>query len=73
MQSAQAGIFDFKTFGRDEAIQFNDVVESDAQGRVFSDGAVSMSGYGDGMYEVKVKYNISKKVVGVMIDFVDEE
>lgn len=73
VDSAQAGIFDFKTFGRDEAIQFDDVVESDAQGGVFSDGAVSMSGYGDGMYEVKVKYNISKKVVGVMIDFVDEE
>lgn len=73
VDSAQAGIFDFKTFGRDEANQFDDVVDSDAQGGVFSDGAVSMSGYGDGIYEVKVKYNISKKVVGVMIDFVDEE
>jgi hypothetical protein len=73
VDSAQAGIFDFKTFGRDEAIQFDEVVASDAQGGVVSDGAVSMSGYGDGMYEVKVKYNISKKVVGVMIDFVDEE
>jgi hypothetical protein len=73
VDSAQAGIFDFKTFGRDEAIQFDEVVASDAQGGVVSDGAVSMSGYGDGMYEVKVKYNISKKVVGVMIDFVDDE
>lgn len=73
VDSAQAGIFDFKTFGRNEAIQFDEVVASDAQGGVVSDGAVSMSGYGDGMYEVKVKYNISKKVVGVMIDFVDEE
>lgn len=73
VDSAQAGIFDFKTFGRNEAIQFDEVVASDAQGGVVSDGAVSMSGYGDGMYEVKVKYSISKKVVGVMIDFVDEE
>jgi len=32
-----------------------------------------MSGYGDGMYEVKVKYNISKEVVGVMINFESEE
>jgi hypothetical protein len=73
VDSAQAGIFDFKTFGRNEAIQFDEVVTSDVQGGVVSDGAVSTSGYGDGMYEVKVKYNISKKVVGVMIDFVDEE
>ncbi|WP_172372174.1 SMI1/KNR4 family protein [Sporosarcina jiandibaonis] len=73
VDSAQAGIFDFKTFGRDESIQFDEVVASNAQGGVVSDGAVSMSGYGDGMYEVKVKYNISKKVVGVMIDFVDED
>ena len=94
VDSAQAGIFDFKTFGMDDAIQFvvkndydieidevglkyfaacSDMVASDAQGGVVPGGAVSMSGYGDGMYEVKVKYNISKEVVGVMIDFGDEE
>lgn len=94
VDSAQAGIFDLKTFGRDDAIQFevknvhdieidevglkyyvacSDMVASDAQGGVVPGGAVSMSGYGDGMYEVKVKYNISKEVVGVMIDFGDEE
>ncbi|KZE69149.1 hypothetical protein AWM68_02455 [Fictibacillus phosphorivorans] len=73
VDSAQAGIFDFNTFGRDEIIMFDELTASDAQGGVVSGGAVSMSGYGDGMYEVKVKYNISKKVVGVMIDFDDEE
>ncbi|WP_339148807.1 MULTISPECIES: SMI1/KNR4 family protein [unclassified Sutcliffiella] len=73
IDSAQAGIFDFKTFVKNEAIQFDEIVSSDAQGGVVSDGVVSMSGYGDGLYEVKVKYNISKKVVGVMIDFADEE
>ncbi len=51
----------------------SDMVASEAQGGVVPGGAVSMSGYGDGMYEVKVKYNISKEVVGVMIDFGDEE
>ncbi|MBM7661667.1 hypothetical protein JOC85_002470 [Bacillus mesophilus] len=50
-----------------------DMVASDAQGGVVPGGAVSMSGYGDGMYDVKVKYNISKEVVGLMIDFGDEE
>ncbi|MGG3625527.1 SMI1/KNR4 family protein [Bacillus gobiensis] len=51
----------------------SDIVASDAQGGVVPGGAVSMSGYGDGMYEVKVKYNVSKEVVGVLIDFRDEE
>ncbi|PFH88710.1 SMI1/KNR4 family protein [Bacillus sp. AFS088145] len=73
VDSAQAGIFNFNTFGRDEVTQLDEIVASDAQGGVVSDGAVSMSGYGDGMYEVKVKYNISKMVVGVMIDFVEDE
>ncbi|MBO1511370.1 SMI1/KNR4 family protein [Metabacillus bambusae] len=50
-----------------------DMVASDAQGGVVPGGAISMSGYGDGMYEVKVKYNISKEVVGVMIDFGDKD
>ncbi|WP_155010681.1 SMI1/KNR4 family protein [Priestia megaterium] len=94
VDSAQAGIFDYETFGSDDAIQYEvknvhdieidadglkyyvacaDIVASDAQGGVLPGGAVSMSGYGDGMYEVKVKYNTSKEVVGVMIDFGDEE
>ncbi|WHY79908.1 hypothetical protein QNH20_12505 [Neobacillus sp. WH10] len=50
-----------------------DIVASDAQGGVVPGGAVSMSGYGDGVYDVKVKYNISKEVIGVMIDFGAEE
>jgi hypothetical protein len=94
VDSAQAGIFDYKIFGRDDTIQYevrnvhdieidadglkyyvacSDVVASDAQGGVIPGGAVSMSGYGDGMYEVKVKYNIAKEVIGVMIDFGSEE
>ncbi|WEZ07034.1 hypothetical protein P5663_13170 [Priestia flexa] len=40
---------------------------------VVSNGAISKSGYGDGMYEVKVKYNRLKEIVGVMIVFEDEE
>ncbi|GGI11739.1 SMI1/KNR4 family protein [Gottfriedia solisilvae] len=73
VDSAQTGIFNFNTFARDEAIELDEIVASDAQGGVVSDGAVSMSGYGDGLYEVKVKYNISKEIIGVMIDFCEEE
>jgi hypothetical protein len=46
-----------------------DVSASDAQGGVVPGGGVAMSGYGDGMYEVKVKYNRSKEIIGVLIDF----
>lgn len=50
-----------------------DVVASDAQGGVVPGGAISMSGYGDGIYEVKVKYNTSKEVIGVLINFGEVE
>jgi hypothetical protein len=50
-----------------------DIVASEAQGGIVPGGAVSMSGYGDGMYEVKVKYNSSNEVVGIMVDFGVEE
>jgi len=74
VDSSQVGVFDFGKFVRNESIQFdNGGVTPELQGRVVLSGVVSTSGYGDGVYEVKVKYNISKKVVGVMVNFVDEE
>lgn len=94
VDSAQAGIFDLESFGKDEIIQYEvknvdniemdkeglkyfvaccDMVSSNAQGGVVPGGVVTMSGYGDGLYQVKVKYNIFREVVGVMIDFKDEE
>ncbi|GKU85309.1 MULTISPECIES: SMI1/KNR4 family protein [Niallia] len=74
VDSSQAGVFDIEKFGIYESIQFEDGgVAPELQGRVVLGGAISMSGYGDGVYEVKVKYNISKKVVGVMVNFVNEE
>ncbi|PSL41041.1 uncharacterized protein DUF4241 [Planomicrobium soli] len=51
----------------------SDAVASDDQGGVIPGGAVAMSGYGDGMYEVYLKYNIHKEIVGVMIGFGEEE
>lgn len=51
----------------------SDVVASDDQGGILPGGAVAMSGYGDGMYEVSIKYNISKEIVSVKINFSDEE
>ncbi len=51
----------------------SDRVASDDQGGIIPGGAIAMSGYGDGLYEVSIKYNASKEVVGVMIDFSGEE
>jgi hypothetical protein len=51
----------------------SDKVASDDQGGIIPGGAIAMSGYGDGMYEVSIKYNISKEIVAVMINFSDEE
>lgn len=51
----------------------SDAVTSDDQGGTLPGGAVAMSGYGDGLYEVSIKYNISKEIVGVKINFSDEE
>lgn len=51
----------------------SDKVASDDQGGIIPGGAVAMSGYGDGVYEVRIKYNISKEIVGVRINFSDEE
>ncbi|MED3962842.1 hypothetical protein [Niallia taxi] len=46
-----------------------DAVSSIDQGGIIPNGAVAMSGYGDGVYPVQLKYNISKQIVGVKIDF----
>ncbi|MEI2467796.1 SMI1/KNR4 family protein [Niallia taxi] len=93
VDSAQAGVFDFDSYGKDEIIQNEveniqnielkeygskyyiaccDAVSSIFQGGIIPNGAVAMSGYGDGMYPVHLKYNISKQIVGVKIDFEED-
>lgn len=73
VDSAQAGIFDYASLISNEVNYVEDIDASGVQGIAVSNGAVSTSGYGDGMYEVKVKYNRLKEIVGVMIIFEDEE
>lgn len=51
----------------------SDTVASDDQSGTIPGGVIAMSGYGDGMYEVSIKYNIFKEIVGVRISFSDEE
>lgn len=46
-----------------------DMVTSDFQGGIVPGGAVSMSGYGDGLYSVEVNYNVSKELIGVRVSF----
>ncbi|WP_318503205.1 SMI1/KNR4 family protein [Bacillus sp. T3] len=46
-----------------------DAVASEQQGGIVPGGAVAMSGYGDGLYQVYFKQDASSEIVSVMIDF----
>lgn len=50
-----------------------DAVASEQQGGIVPGGAVAMSGYGDGLYEVYIKQIASGEIVSVMIDFLGDE
>ncbi|MBZ5749948.1 SMI1/KNR4 family protein [Metabacillus rhizolycopersici] len=50
-----------------------DVVASEQQGGIVPGGSVAMSGYGDGLYEVYIKQDVSGEIVSVMIDFLGDE
>lgn len=47
-----------------------DATATDLQGGVVPGGAVTTSGYGDGLYKVKVIYNTAQEIVGVKIVFI---
>lgn len=68
-------VFDFKMTetGRKYYVACADAIASDAQGDVIPSGAVTMSGYLGGTYKVKVNYSGSSEIVGVMINFIEEE
>lgn len=68
-------IFDIKMAetGHKYYVACADAVASDAQGDVIPSGAVAMSGCLDGTYKIKVKYNESNEIIGVMINFIEEE
>jgi hypothetical protein len=50
-----------------------DAVASEQQGGIVPGGAVAMSGYGDGLYQVYIKQDASGEVVSVMIDFLESD
>lgn len=50
-----------------------DAVASEHQGGIVPGGAVAMSGYGDGLYQVYIKQDASGEVVSVMIDFLEND
>ena len=86
VDSGQAGIYDMKYYGDDkQAPKSKDKTQLSAWYQMNSSvtgkatdyagpiphGAVSMSGYGDGMYPVYVAKNKDKQVIGVKIIFID--
>ncbi|WP_338472601.1 SMI1/KNR4 family protein [Niallia sp. XMNu-256] len=50
-----------------------DAVASEQQGGIVPGGAVAMSGYGDGLYQVYIKQDASGEVVSAMIDFLESD
>lgn len=71
--SALAGIFDRTAYRQNQAMEFEAIVSSDDQTGIVSFGAVSTSGFGDGLYDVDIQYDVSRQIVGVRIDFADDE
>ncbi|PPA70346.1 SMI1/KNR4 family protein [Jeotgalibacillus proteolyticus] len=72
VDSASAGVFDPSLSVQIKDDEYIEITSSDVQGGIVPGGAISVSGYGDGLYEVNVKYNRSKEVVGVMIGFEED-
>lgn len=73
VDSALAGIFDRTAYRQNQAMKFEAIVSSDDQAGIVSFGAVSTSGFGDGLYDVDIQYDVSRQIVGVRIDFADDE
>ncbi|VWX34547.1 SMI1/KNR4 family protein [Exiguobacterium oxidotolerans] len=73
VDSALVGIFDLTAYRQNHAVEFEAVVSSDDQAGIVSFGAVSTSGFGDGLYDVDIQYDVSRQIVGVRVNFAEDE
>lgn len=73
VDSALAGIFDGTAYRQHQAMEFETVVSADDQAGIVSFGAVSTSGFGDGLYDVDIQYDISRQIIGVRVNFAEDE
>lgn len=73
VDSALVGIFDLTAYRQNQATEFETVVSSDDQAGIVSFGAVSTSGFGDGLYDVDIQYDVSRQIVGVRVNFAEDE
>lgn len=73
VDSALAGIFDGTAYRQHQAMEFETVVSADDQAGIVSYGAVSTSGFGDGLYDVDIQYDISRQIIGVRVNFAEDE
>ncbi len=82
VDSGQAGIYDLKHYRDDSIVSKNSegdwfdansklTLKATDYGGVIKYGAVSSSGYGDGMYNVYVLRDGKTKIIGVKIVFID--
>ena len=73
VDSALVGIFDGTAYRQHQAMEFETVVSVDDQAGIVSFGAVSTSGFGDGLYDVDIQYDVSRQIVGVRVNFAEDE
>src|SRR5690606_25054488 len=87
VDSGQAGVFDFAVYKDDESAKGKsnfiedepwystccDQTLSDQQAGVIEGGAVSSSGYGDGLYTAYYAIDANKEVVAIKIVFMEDE
>ncbi|MDX1259173.1 SMI1/KNR4 family protein [Exiguobacterium sp. K1] len=73
VDSALAGIFDGTAYRQHQAMEFETVVSADDQAGIVSFGVVSTSGFGDGLYDVDIQYDISRQIIGVRVNFAEDE
>jgi len=54
-------------------VEFETVISSDDQAGIVSFGAVATSDFGDGLYDVDIQYDVSRQIVGVRVNFAEDE
>lgn len=88
VDSGQMGIFEAKSYLNDSIGEVTDEMEigdtpfykicchttlSEQQCGIVKNGLVSSSGYGDGSYPVYAKYNKDNEIVGIKVEFIEDE
>ncbi|GAF17103.1 hypothetical protein JCM19046_1582 [Bacillus sp. JCM 19046] len=73
VDSASVGIFNYDAYQKVDDAVHERMFNTDEQAWLMPEGVVALSGYGDGIYTIQLKYNVAKQLVGLKIDFDETE